>query len=69
MNGYKTIKETAEQWGISVRRIQKMCEDQRIPGVVKFGRDWAIPNDAEKPADGRVKSGKYKNWRKTVAIR
>ena len=30
-----------------------------IPGVVKFGRAWAIPMDAEKPVDKRIKSGKY----------
>lgn len=27
---------------------------------MKFGREWAIPIDAEKPVDQRVKSGKYK---------
>lgn len=68
MEGYFTIKQIAEKWGVSVRRVQKLCEDQRIPGVIKFGRDWAIPKDAIQPNDGRVKSGKYKNWRKNKSV-
>ena len=41
-----------------------MCAEGKIQGAVKFGRDWAIPADAEKPKDARVKSGEYRNWRK-----
>ena len=37
------------------RRVQKLCEENRIPGVAKFSRLWLIPKDAEKPADGRYK--------------
>lgn len=33
-------------------------------GAVKFGRDWAVPSDAERPTDKRVVSGEYKDWRK-----
>ena len=64
MNGYETIKETATRWNLTVRRVQKMCSDGRIPGVVKFGRAWAIPRDTEKPDDARITTGEYKNWRK-----
>ena len=45
--------QAAEKWGISARRVQKLCEDNRIPGAVKFSRVWLIPKDAEKPVDGR----------------
>ena len=38
------------------RRVQKLCEENRIPGVAKFSRMWLIPKDAEKPVDGRRKS-------------
>ena len=31
----------------------------KIIGAKRFGRVWAIPVDAERPADGKVKSGKY----------
>lgn len=60
---FMTIKETSDLWGISVRRVQLLCENKRIHGAVKFGRDWAIPRNANKPADGRIKSGNYINWR------
>ena len=56
---YLSIKQTAEKWGITVRRIQVLCAEERIPGAVKIGPYWAIPADAEKPCDQRIKSGKY----------
>lgn len=56
---YMTIKETAEKWGISVRRVQAICVSGRVEGVVKFGNEWAIPCDAVKPHDARIKTGKY----------
>jgi hypothetical protein len=52
---YISPKEASEKWGISERRIQKLCEEERIPGVVRFSRVWAIPKDAEKPYDARRK--------------
>jgi hypothetical protein len=48
-------KEAAEKWGISERRVQKLCEEGRVSGVVRFGRSWAIPKTAEKPTDNRYK--------------
>lgn len=53
---YISTKEAAEKWGISERRIQKLCEENRIPGVIRFSRAWAIPKDAEKPKDLRMKN-------------
>ena len=50
---YISCAEAAEKWGISQRRVQKLCEDNRIPSAVKFSRVWLIPKDAEKPVDGR----------------
>lgn len=55
---YISVKEAAEKWGISERRIQKLCEEKRIDGVVRFGHAWAIPKNAEKPIDGRTRQGK-----------
>ncbi|MCL2152605.1 MAG: helix-turn-helix domain-containing protein [Oscillospiraceae bacterium] len=52
---YISTKEAAEKWGISERRIQKLCEDNRIPGAIRFSRVWAIPKDTDKPADARRK--------------
>ena len=39
--------------------LQEICELKKIPGITKFGRAWAIPENAVKPADQRIKSGKY----------
>ena len=64
MNEFLTIKEIAKRWDITPRRVQKMCAEGRIPSAKKFGRDWAIPVDTEKPKDGRITTGEYKNWRK-----
>ena len=44
---------------IPVRRIQVLCSGDCIPGATKIGSYWAIPADAEKPDDRRIKSGKY----------
>ena len=63
MDEYITIKEVAKKWNITPRRIQRMCADGRIPGAVKFGRDWAIPSSVEKPRDARITTGEYRNWR------
>ena len=57
---FLSIRETAEKWGISVRRIQILCSTDRIPGARKVGSFWVIPKDAEKPKDERIKSGRYK---------
>lgn len=50
---YLTTLEMSEKWGISARRIALLCEQGRIKGVVKKGKTWLIPEDAEKPADKR----------------
>ena len=57
---YMSTKEAAEKWGISERRIQKLCEENRIEGVIRFSRVWAIPKDTKKPADGRTKAERQK---------
>ena len=42
---YLSIKETAVRWGISERRIQVLCKQNRIPGIITIGRTWGIPDD------------------------
>ena len=59
MKGYLKISEVAEKWHIKERRINTLCLEGRIEGAVKFGNTWAIPEDAVKPKDERIKSGKY----------
>ena len=52
---YISCPEAAKKWGIFERRVQKFCEQSRIPDVIKFGRMWMIPKNAEKPSDPRRK--------------
>ena len=54
-----TCRDKAEEWGISIRAVNELCKSGKIPGAVKNGKSWAIPDDAARPADGRVSSGKY----------
>lgn len=53
---FMTVKQAAEKWGISDRRIRVLCAEGKIPGAYQEGRGWKIPIDAEKPADGRYRS-------------
>ncbi|HBV68344.1 MAG TPA: AraC family transcriptional regulator [Clostridiales bacterium] len=53
---YMTVKETAEKWDVSIRRVQYLCAHDMISGAVRFGRVWSIPKEAEKPKDGRYKA-------------
>ena len=55
---YMTVQDAAKQWEISERRIQKLCEENRIDGVVRLSRVWLIPKDAKKPIDKRLKVDK-----------
>jgi len=50
---YMSSKEVSEKWKISDRRIRVLCNDGRIEGAIKIGRNWSIPADAAKPADAR----------------
>lgn len=55
----KTCKEMALIWNISVRAVTSLCKSGRIPGAVKNGKSWEIPDEATKPVDGRISSGEY----------
>jgi hypothetical protein len=64
INDYYTIKEAAKEWGLTERWVRTLCSQNRIPGAVQFGRVWAIPQNAERPVDRRITTGKYKDWRR-----
>ncbi len=53
-----TVKQAAEQWGISERRVRTLCAEGKLAGAFQQGRRWQIPADAVKPADGRSNSRK-----------
>ncbi|MDR2670663.1 MAG: helix-turn-helix domain-containing protein [Oscillospiraceae bacterium] len=53
MLAYMSVREAAAMWGLSERRVHKLCQDGRIAGLIRFGRSWGIPSAAEKPGDAR----------------
>ena len=58
MNGYITVEEAAEKWGVSLRWVQKLCDEDRVKGVQRFGRSYMIPKDTERPGDLRRSENK-----------
>lgn len=66
--GYLTAKQFSEKWGISERRIIKLCAENRINGAIKNGRRWNIPEETLKPYDGRTNVSKYVKTQKSIAV-
>ena len=52
---YMTLKEAAEKWGVTPRRVSYDCAGERISGAVKMAGLCLIPKTAEKPIDGPTK--------------
>ena len=52
---YLSAQEVSDKWGITKRRVQNLCVSNRIPGAFRIGNMWAIPADASKPKDARVR--------------
>ncbi|MEG1502423.1 MAG: hypothetical protein RR370_03435 [Synergistaceae bacterium] len=57
MNGYITVQQAAEKWGITERQVQILCKENRIEGVARLSRIWIIPENASKPTNNRRKAG------------
>lgn len=55
MAQYLTAQEASDKWGITKRRVQNLCVDNRIPGAFRLGNMWVIPADASKPKDARIR--------------
>lgn len=51
---YISVKDAAIKFNISERRIQKLCETNRIAGCERVSGVWIIPSDAVKPMDDRI---------------
>ena len=68
MADFITVAEAARNWGISERRILVLCKEGRISGAYKKGRSWVIPAEAERPADGRIKSGSYRKESRPASL-
>ena len=59
LENYLTLKEMATLWGISTRRVQILCKENRVEGAIFMGNMWFIPKSTMKPSDARIKSGRY----------
>ena len=59
MKGYMSVKDIAGKWGVSARWVIYYIQHGRIPGVERFGKCWAIPEDAKKPE--RMRTGPKKS--------
>lgn len=55
---YISVKEAADRWCLSTSRVRSMCAAGQIPGVLKPGKAYMIPDSALKPADGRRLRGR-----------
>ena len=51
---YIKVSKAAENWDISTRHVRILCAQGKIPGVIRKGKLYMIPENAVKPADGRL---------------
>ena len=65
MTDFLSVSEFAAKFGKDPGNIRRLIAQGRIPAS-KIGKQWVIPADATPPEDKRVKSGKYRNWRKSA---
>ena len=66
--GYLTAKQFSQIWGITERRIIKLCKESRIDGARKNGMAWEIPEETLKPSDKRSNIYKYINIQKRIMV-
>jgi len=64
MKGYLTLAEASVKLNVCTRLLSLYCNQGRIKGAQRAGKLWLIPEDAEKPKDMRIRSGRYIGWRK-----
>jgi hypothetical protein len=55
---WMTPQDAAEEWGITDRRVQALCANGQVKGVIRLKRGWLIPKGTPKPVDGRAKNGR-----------
>lgn len=48
--GRITVKQAAEKWGVTTRRVQDLCKRGEIQGAQLWERTWMIPEDATYPS-------------------
>lgn len=60
MSDMISVREAAERWNITERRVSTLCKDGKITGAKKLGNRWMIPENTRKPLDRRIKTGAYR---------
>lgn len=60
---YISLAEFAERSGVDASGLRRKLAAGEMDGI-KISRSWFVPKSTPDAADGRVKSGKYKDWRK-----
>jgi hypothetical protein len=63
---YIPLSEYADRSGVDASGLRRKLAAGEIDGI-KISRSWFVPASTPDAADGRVKSGNYRNWRKKVA--
>lgn len=46
---YINVKQAAEKWSVTTRRVQDLCKRGQIPGAQRWERTWMLPADAVYP--------------------
>ena len=62
MKGYMSVQQTVLKWGVSPRWVVQYILDGRVFGCERFGRSWAIPEDAEKPKRLKPRAKAKRPW-------
>ena len=63
MGNYLSVTEWAKLHKKDPGNVRRLIQQGRLPAE-KVGNQWIIPADALPPADKRIKSGKYVDFRK-----
>jgi len=66
---YFSIQDVSNKWIISKRRIQVLCREGRINGAKMIGNMWVIPENTERPVDGRTKNPVIKERKTSSSVR
>lgn len=67
MHDYYTVSEYSKLTGKDPGNIRRMLINGNLTGE-KLGKQWIIPKAEQYPADRRIRSGNYRNWRKKNLI-
>ena len=65
---YLSTTQVGEKWNCFPRWVAELGGGGRIKGAQKAGSTWIIPEDADRPAGARIKSGRYIKKRDEEAV-